>query len=213
MYKLGVTWTHDTRDKAFFSTSGSLISAGVMFALPGGDEEFWTMHYKHKQYFGITENLSLALKADIAWGDTYDESDNFPFFEGFYAGGPSSVRGYKSYSIGAGNDLDDNDSTIPGTFRVVGGAEVWFPPPFMDLNESVRLIGFFDFGSVSGSVAENDPFDFEDYFETDKFRYSAGLAVSWLSPFGLLNVSYAVPFNEQPFDETEEFQFTFGSNF
>ena len=74
----------------------------------------------------------------------------------------------------------------------------------MDLNESVRLIAFADFGNVS--------FDVDD-FDSDKFRYSAGLAVSWLSPFGLLNVSYAAPFNEQPFDETEEFQFTFGSNF
>lgn len=202
MYKLGATWSHDTRDKAFFSTSGSLISAGVMFALPGGDEEFWTLQYKHKQYLGITDELSLALKADIAWGDTYDSNDVFPFFEGFYAGGPGSVRGYKSYTIGSGTDLDGN--SIPGTFRVVGGAEFWFPPPFMDLNESVRLIGFVDFGNVS--------FDVDD-FDSDKFRYSAGLALSWLSPFGLLNVSYAAPFNEQPFDETEEFQFTFGSNF
>ncbi|HBH35484.1 MAG TPA: outer membrane protein assembly factor BamA [Gammaproteobacteria bacterium] len=201
-YKLGVTWSHDTRDKAFFSTEGSLISAGVMLALPGSDYEFWTLKYKHKQYFDITDNLSLSLKGEVSWGDTYGDTEFFPFYEGFYAGGPGSVRGFKSYSIGGGTDIDGN--TIPGAFKVIGGGELWFPPPFMDLNESVRLIGFVDFGNVS--------FDVDD-FDSGKFRYSAGLAVSWLSPFGLLNVSYAAPFNEQPFDETEEFQFTFGSNF
>ncbi|MEN8214528.1 MAG: outer membrane protein assembly factor BamA [Pseudomonadota bacterium] len=201
-YKLGATWSHDTRDTAFFTSDGSLISAGVMLALPGSDFEFWTLKYKHKQYFGITDNLSLSLKGEVAWGDTFGDTDLFPFYEGFYAGGPGSVRGFKSYSIGGGTDEDGN--TIAGTFRVIGGAELWFPPPFMDLSESVRLIGFVDAGNVSLDV---------DAFDSGEFRYSAGLAVSWLSPFGLLNVSYAAPFNEQPFDETEEFQFTFGSNF
>ncbi len=212
-YKLGATWSHDTRDTAMFTSDGSLISAGIMMALPGSDFEFWTLKYKHKQYFGITDNLSLSLKGEVSWGDTYGDTDLFPFYEGFYAGGPGSLRGYKSYSIGSGTDIDGN--TIAGNFKVIGGAELWFPPPFMDLSESVRLIGFVDFGNVGNlgnSGIRGNAFP-EDDFDTDKFRYSAGLAVSWLSPFGLLNVSYAAPFNEQPFDETEEFQFTFGSNF
>jgi len=214
-YKLGATWSHDTRDTAMFASDGSLISAGIMLALPGSDYEFWTLKYKHKQYFGITDNLSLALKGEVSWGDTYGGNDIFPFYEGFYAGGPGSLRGYKSYSIGSGTDLDGN--TVPGNFKVIGGAELWFPPPFMDLSESVRLIGFVDFGNVGNLGGAGTKVEYINSasgdFETDQFRYSAGLAVSWLSPFGLLNVSYAAPFNEQPFDETEEFQFTFGSNF
>ena len=56
---------------------------------------------------------------------------------------------------------------------------------------------------------------YKDYssFSASELRYSAGLGFSWLSPFGLLNFSYAVPFKDQPGDDTEEFQFTFGTNF
>jgi len=35
----------------------------------------------------------------------------------------------------------------------------------------------------------------------------------WLSPFGMLSVSIAEPFNDQPRDKIQRFQFTFGTNF
>jgi len=35
----------------------------------------------------------------------------------------------------------------------------------------------------------------------------------WLSPFGVLTVSMALPFNDQPGDQTQFFQFTFGTSF
>jgi len=35
----------------------------------------------------------------------------------------------------------------------------------------------------------------------------------WLSPFGMLSVSIAQPFNDQQFDEIQKFQFTFGTTF
>jgi outer membrane protein insertion porin family len=35
----------------------------------------------------------------------------------------------------------------------------------------------------------------------------------WLSPMGVLGVSLGVPLNEKPGDDTEIFQFTFGTAF
>jgi outer membrane protein insertion porin family len=87
--------------------------------------------------------------------------------------------------------------------RVTGSIELWFPPPFWD-EEGLRFVAFVDGGNV-----------FRDYntFAASELRYSAGLGVSWLSPFGLLNFSYASPYNDKPGDDIEEFQFTFGTNF
>ena len=44
-------------------------------------------------------------------------------------------------------------------------------------------------------------------------RYSVGLSGEWLSPFGALSVSFAVPMNADSDDEKQSFQFSFGSGF
>jgi outer membrane protein insertion porin family len=44
-------------------------------------------------------------------------------------------------------------------------------------------------------------------------RYSAGLAVMWISPMGPLKVSVAQPINNQPGDNLQRFQFQFGQQF
>jgi outer membrane protein insertion porin family len=44
-------------------------------------------------------------------------------------------------------------------------------------------------------------------------RYSAGIGATWLSPFGPLNVSLAMPLNDDNLDDTETFQFGMGTNF
>ncbi len=59
-----------------------------------------------------------------------------------------------------------------------------------------------DFGNVYGTDQE---------FAFDEIRYSTGLSVGWMSPFGVLRFSIAQPFNEQDGDETKNFQFSFGT--
>jgi outer membrane protein insertion porin family len=44
-------------------------------------------------------------------------------------------------------------------------------------------------------------------------RYSAGIGVVWLSPFGAISASIAQPLNDEANDDTEKFQFGMGSSF
>jgi outer membrane protein insertion porin family len=44
-------------------------------------------------------------------------------------------------------------------------------------------------------------------------RVSAGVGVSWKSPFGLINVDIGIPVVKQKYDQTQVFRFGFGSNF
>jgi len=82
------------------------------------------------------------------------------------------------------------------------GVETYFPMPFLKKSEGYRLSIFVDGGS-----------SFEDSINAGDMRYSAGLGALWLSPFGPLNVSLAVPLNEEEHDQTEKFQFGMGSSF
>ena len=55
-------------------------------------------------------------------------------------------------------------------------------------------------------------YNYED-IEFDDIRYSTGLSAIWISPFGALSASYAMPFAEKSSDQLQNFQFTFGTSF
>ena len=81
-------------------------------------------------------------------------------------------------------------------------AETYFPIPFVKKSDSYRISAFVDGGAA-----------FENSYDQDAIRYSAGLGALWLSPFGPLNVSIAIPLNEKDNDQTEKFQFGMGKSF
>ncbi|WP_245828612.1 outer membrane protein assembly factor BamA [Solemya elarraichensis gill symbiont] len=211
-YVVGFGWTHDSRNRAYFPTNGSQISAGLSVSTPGSDLQYFTANYSQKTYVPVWEDFVLAGRVNLAYGAAYGDSSEFPFYKRFYAGGPGSVRGFQAYSMGPTEceylDIPDDSScsdAIGGTISMTGSLEFWTPPPLADLKDSMRLVGFVDFGNVF------DP-DISD-FDVGELRYSAGVGMSWLSPVGLLNVSYAMPLNDTATDEVEEFQFTFGTRF
>jgi len=53
----------------------------------------------------------------------------------------------------------------------------------------------------------------KDRFDIGTLRYSAGVSAIWVSPFGLVSVSIAQPFGDEPGDEVQQFQFNFGQSF
>jgi outer membrane protein insertion porin family len=111
----------------------------------------------------------------------------------------NSVRGYRTGTIGP---KDLQGAALGANKKIVLNAELLFPLPGMGKDKSVRMIAFADAGTVSDSW---------DLFS--EMRYSAGLGVNWFSPFGPLKVYVAKAINPQPSDQTEVFQFTFGTQF
>ena len=126
---------------------------------------------------------------------------DLPFFERFFAGGVRTLRGYRTGRLGP---RDSNDNASGGDFRTLGTVELVFPPPFVEEPGATRLSLFSDFGNVYR--------EFDD-FDIDEFRGSYGVAFVWLSPVGPLTFSLAYPYNDEPEDSKQEFQFTIGSIF
>jgi outer membrane protein insertion porin family len=201
-FKVGASWTHDSRDSHLFPSRGGLQRLAAMSTIPGSDLTYYRVDYRHRRYFPLSDTFTFSLNADIGYGDGYSDTDSLPFFENFFSGGTKSVRGFKDYSLGP---RDDNDEPLGGNLKVVGNAELLFPPPFNLASKSMRLGAFVDAGNVFDT--DHDDFDASD------FRYSAGVSMVWLSPMGALGISLAAPLNDESDDETEVFQFTFGSTF
>ena len=194
-------WTNNTRNNPVLPTSGKLQRLSTMVTLPGGSLQYYKLNYEDRRYEPLTENLTLAYGGKVAYGDAYGSTENYPFFQNFYAGGQKSVRGFKSNTIG----LKENNESLGGNFLVSGGTEIIFPVPFVKKKiRSFRLSGFIDVGNV---------YDEDEDFDAGLLRYSAGLSAIWISPFGPVSISLARPFNEQKDDETEFFQFAVGSTF
>ena len=198
-FDFGVSWARDSRDRAIFPTTGALQRLYAETALPGSDLTYWKVGYSHRRYFPLTKTFTLALNADLGYGDGYGDTAELPFFEHFYAGGYGTVRGYKLYSLGP---KDSTGNAYGGNIKVVGNVELLFPMPGKTFAESVRLATFFDVGNV-----------YLDSFDAGELRYSAGVGATWMSPLGALTLSAAKALNEKDGDETEVFQFQLGQTF
>jgi outer membrane protein insertion porin family len=195
-----ITWSRDSRDSAFYPTSGSVQRFATEIAMPGEKLEYYKLEYQHQKYFPITKDYTLALSGDIGYGNGYG-GKSLPFFKNYYAGGTNSVRGFETSTLGP---RDTNGDILGGNFKLLGNAEFYVPMPGLGTDKSVRLSAFFDVGNVYG-VGEN--------FTFGSLRKSVGVGVTWFSPVGPMKISFGVPLNSQPDDRIQHFQFLLGQIF
>ena len=212
-FPLTIGWSRDTRDRAIFATDGGVQRLSAQATIPGLDLEYYKVSYRQQHYFPLAKDLTLALHGEVAYGDSYGGvGGGLPFFEHYFAGGAHSVRGFDDNTLGpldhrnSGSKEDPEegaeDDPFGGSSKLIGSAELLFPVPFLKDSRSFRLGAFVDAGGV-----------FERGFNSDHFRFSAGLSARWLSPFGALTVSVAQPINDEKGDDIQRFQFSFGAGF
>ncbi|OOO01891.1 MAG: Outer membrane protein assembly factor BamA [Chromatiales bacterium USCg_Taylor] len=194
-------FAYDTRNKALLPDRGTYHRVRGQVAVPGGDLQYYKIDYDGRWFYPFTEDYVLALQGQLGYGDGYGETEVLPFFENFYAGGPRTVRGYEENTLGP---EDEDNRALGGNVMIVANAELILPVPFLTDVESVRITAFVDAGNVYGE---------DEDIDLDTIRLSAGLSGLWVSPFGVLTVSVAQPFNDSDTDDTQPFQFTFGTSF
>lgn len=193
-------WVRDTRDSLTYPTRGGMQRLHGEIGLPGGDLTYYKASYQHQWYRPLTQTFTLLLNGEVGVANGYS-GKTLPFFKNFYAGGNTSVRGYRSNSLGP---MDSDGIAVGGTRRIVGNAEILFPFPGLGKDKSVRLSAFLDGGQVFGR---------DEKLELGTLRYSTGFAVSWFSPIGPMKFSLASPLNAKEGDHEERFQFILGSVF
>lgn len=198
-------WTYDSRDNLLFPNRGTLQRLSGEVGVPGLDLEYYKIEYQHAWFKDIFKDVVFMLNGELGYADSYGDQ-KYPFFKNFFAGGVNSVRGFENGSLGP-RGLDPasgNDFSVGGTARIVGNAELFVPVPLIKDSSQFRISAFFDTGTVFGEDEDKSLSD---------LRYSAGLGLSWFSPFGPLKLVLAMPINEEEGDDTETLQFQFGQQF
>ena len=201
LFELSLDFTHDTRNRTVFATSGTRNTLSFDVTTPGSDLRFLKINHLFEYYRALSDRYTLSFSSRVSFGEGSGDLDSLPFFRRFFAGGIQSVRGYRRDSIGR---LDENGRALGGDFRTQGTFEIIFPPPYVEAPGATRLSLFTDFGSVFPDVSE---------FDVDELRASYGVAFVWLAPIGPLTFSVADTYNAQETDRKQSFQFTIGSLF
>jgi outer membrane protein insertion porin family len=194
-----VSLSNDTRNRRIFASSGALNS--VKLELENGDLNYYKVIYRNQSAFALSDTFTLAFKASAGFGDGYGDSEDLPIFEKFTAGGVRSVRGYEYNSLGP---LDSTDDPFGGNMQFVTTTEIIFPVDALGSSDTFRVGLYFDAGNV---------FEDADEFETDELRQSVGISGKWFSVIGPIEFSYAFPLNDEPEDDTRNFQFALGAAF
>ena len=204
--RLDTSWARDTRNSFLFPTKGLLQRVAAEVGTPLGSLEYYKLSFQHQQFLPLSKRFTLMLNGEVGIGGGLSGKP-LPFFKNFYAGGNSSVRGFKNGTLGP---KDQNDDALGGDKRIIGNAELFFPLPGLKDDQSLRMSAFVDAGATFG------PNDIQGRYKDFAFgdlRYSAGIAVLWVSPLGPLKFSLAQPLTSKTGDQEEMFQFTLGNTF
>jgi outer membrane protein insertion porin family len=222
--KANISWSRSTLNRGIFADRGASQSMAAEVSVPGSDLQFYKFIYNGERYFPITSNWTLRLRTELGFGGGYGDTPSLPFYEHFYGGGFGSIRGFENSTLGPrstppldseGNPVyfrDRDGDPFGGNLLVEATAELIFPMPFVDDNRQFRPAFFVDAGNVFNTNCPKVSVNCFG-FDADNFRYSVGVGVSWLSGMGPLTFSFAKPFQTQPYDEKEMFQFELGRTF
>lgn len=196
--------TYDSRNSTLFPTEGTNFWFETELAGLGFDSKFVSAVTGVSQYFPVTDKITFNVLTEAGAMAGYGDED-VNVNERFYLGGPTSFRGFERYGVGP-RDLEGND-TVGGNLFYRGTLQFDFP---VGLPEKYGVKGhaFSDFGSL-WDADETHP----DIVNEHAFRASAGLGMTWRSPFGPIGVYYANPFMEEDYDQLKEFEFNFGTRF
>ncbi len=207
MSQIGQTLTLDYRDSRIDPHDGFVIRLGTDFAGLGGDVEYLRAKLDAAYYvplervFGDPDYV-LAISAGA--GYLWSWGDNERIVDRFFLGG-ENLRGFEVGGAGP-RDIYTGDS-LGGQFLWTQSTEFRFPLP---VSSDFGLTGraFVDVGALSG-LSDSGP----EVVDDGAPRVSAGVGLSWRSPFGVINIDVAQALVKKSYDQTQVFRFGFGTRF
>jgi outer membrane protein insertion porin family len=209
---VGDTVSYNTLDNARSPTSGINSQLRQDLAGLGGDVRFLRTTEDVRYYHPINDDVVSLARAQggyiTGWGGR-----QVPLINSFF-GGPTMVRGF------APNGFGPRDLTPGTTMDNVGGSMYWATTAELQSNipgvpqeYGLKASAFVDAGSVfryGGPTVFPGSAQSLQVANANVVRSSAGVGLTWASPFGALTVNYAVPLSKAAYDVVKPLSFGAG---
>lgn len=196
--------SYDNRNSTLFTTSGWNAWLDTEIAGAGGDAKYVSGKIGASWYYPVAEKIVLNVMGETGLIEGYGNTD-VQINERYFIGG-QTLRGFERSGIGP-RDLDTDDA-LGGNYFYRSSAELSFP---IGLPEELGVKGH-AFNDI-GSLWELDDTGATGLADDNSLRASAGVGVSWRSPFGPIRVDLAQPYLKEDYDVEEFFRFNFGTRF
>ncbi len=135
--KAQAVWSRITLNRGLFPTYGSSTDVMLQATIPGSDLTYYKTNLRQKFYRPLGfSNLVFGFDGELGYIAPYGDTKKTPFFENFYSGGPRSIRGFESNTLGP---------------RVTPSPCYDFDP----VTEECPLIVDSDFDGTPDSIAQN----------------------------------------------------------
>jgi outer membrane protein insertion porin family len=118
-------------------------------------------------------DITFGAHAAIGWMEHFGSSKDVPFFERFYVGSGSTVRGFE---WGKAGPSSAQGTPLGGDCVTAGNLEVRFP-----IYQKLKGVLFYDTGRAFNGLDELGHIDLRD---------SAGLGLRYLTPWLVVRADY-----------------------
>jgi outer membrane protein insertion porin family len=199
---------YDTRDSKLDPALGFLVHLNTDVAGAGGSRKYVRVRFGGTQYYPLADQWVLSGTGEA--GEIWGLSGPTLISERFFLGG-DNLRGFEYAGIGPRDLTDPNQDALGGDQFWRGSVEVSTPTPFPP---EIGLKGhiFSDFGELGQAPIGTAPAG--DVVATaETLHVSAGVGLTWASPFGPVRLDFAEPIIYETYDKIEHIHFSFGTQF
>jgi outer membrane protein insertion porin family len=198
--RLSPSLVYNTVDSPYTPRRGLRLTGSTTFAGGplGGSVNYLRPDIEAVIYVPHLSRTALGLRGQGAWIRPFGDTRQLPYYQRFFLGGETQIRGVDVRSVGP---VDDANRALGGNKFVLFNAEYYF-----DLAGPLRLLVFYDGGQA---------FEEGKSIDLRRLRTSTGAELRFLMP--VLNVPfrliYAFNLSRDAFQPARAFKFAVGTTF
>ncbi|NCW10573.1 MAG: outer membrane protein assembly factor BamA [Proteobacteria bacterium] len=125
-----ISWQRVTLNRGIFPTDGSSTVLSLSSTVPGGDIDYARFNIRQKYYQPLPKDLVFGFNIELGYLAPFGDTNETPFFQNFYAGGPRSLRGFESNTLGPRSteapcyEFNYSEGTCPNLIDTDGDGEL-----------------------------------------------------------------------------------------
>ena len=195
---LSLRLVRSTVDNTLYPTKGANVGLFGECALKGlgGDFNFSRLEAEGAYFFTPYKEITIGLHGVVGSMENFGGSQDVPFYERYFIGSGSTVRGFK---MGYAGPISAQGTALGSDVEILGNVETRFP-----IYNKLKGVVFFDMGKGLNRVSD---------VSHSGLRESAGLGLRYLTPWVVVRADYGFVLDRRSGEKIGKLHMTVGMPF